>query len=198
MRLSSYLPLFLGALLVGACGHHSSPPIDCNGLLDAGICSSLIPIEGTDLDAGHNHVSIGTPVMYDTNPPCAGDHWPVWAVWGTHSSPVPPEYFVHNLEHGGVVLLYNCPQGCPDILLALECFVQSQPVDPLCASAGNGVDNRFVITPDPDLDGTWAAAAWGYYILSSEPCVDVDALGQFVTAHYGNGREALCAQGLFQ
>jgi hypothetical protein len=191
------LTFALAALLASGCGH-TAPPLDCGGVLDAGLCSPLIPVQGTDLDAGHNHVSIGTPVQYDTNPPCAGDHWPVWAVWGTHSTAVPPEYFVHNMEHGGVVLLYNCPNGCPDLLLALECFVQAQPVDPLCSSQGTGVDNRFLISPDPDLDGTWAAAAWGYYITSSAPCVQIASLTDFVTAHYGNGREALCAQGQFQ
>ena len=186
----------LSAFLIGGCGHSSTPAADCRGVFDAGLCSPLVPVLGTDLDAGHNHVSIGTPVQYDTNPPCAGDHWPVWAVWGTHTDPVPPEYFVHNLEHGGVVLLYNCPQGCPDLVLALECLVQAQPVDPICQ--GTGVDNRFLISPDPDLAGTWAAAAWRYYISSSAPCADVGALSAFITAHYGNGREALCAQGLFQ
>jgi hypothetical protein len=188
--------LLLLVLLALACGHSSPQQLDCNGVLDAGSCSPLVPIVGTDLDAGHNHVSIGTPVQYDTNPPCAGDHWPVWAVWGTHMDPVPAEYFVHNLEHGGIVLLYNCPQGCPDLLLALQCFVQQQPVDPICS--GTGVDNRYVISPDPDLDGTWSAAAWGYYIKSTAMCIDPNALSDFVAAHYGNGREALCAQGQFQ
>jgi len=190
-----FLIALVAPLALAACGHTSQSPLDCRGVFDAGHCSALMPVEGSDLDAGHQHVALGTQVQYDTNPPCAGDHWPVWAVWGTHTQPVPPEYFVHNLEHGGVVLLYNCPQGCPDIVLALQCFVQAQPADPIC---GSDVNNRYLITPDPDLNGTWAAAAWGYYLAGGGPCVDLGALGAFAAAHYGNGREALCAQGLYQ
>jgi len=189
-------PLAFASLIAAGCGH-TKPPLDCSGVLDAGLCSTLIPLEGSDLDAGHQHVSVGTPVHYDTNPPCAGDHLPVWAKWGVHDNAVNVEYLVHNMEHGGVVLFYNCPEGCPDLLLSLECFVQAQPDDPLCLSQvpGGDVKTRFVITPDPDLDGTWAAAAWGYYVVASESCLDVGVLADFVAAHYGNGREALCVDG---
>jgi hypothetical protein len=155
---------------------------------------------GSDPDAGHQHVAIGTPVQYDTNPPCAGDHWPIWATWGVHADAVPPEYFVHNLEHGGVVLVYNCPQGCPDLVTALQDFIQAQPDDPLCLSQvpDSGIRGRFLLTPDPDLLATWGASAWGYYLAASGTCLDVAALDEFVAAHYGNGREALCFQGFFQ
>jgi hypothetical protein len=189
------------AILLAACGRGTIylNPNDAgstNG--DGGACDPNAITQGSDLDAGHNHVALGTMVQYDTNPPCAGDHWPVWATWGVHSDIVAPEYFVHNLEHGGVVLLYNCPQDCPDLVAELQAFLQAQPIDPLCQAQGTGVPNRFLLTSDPDLDAVWAASAWGYYLSSSDSCLNVDALNAFVAAHYGNGREALCAQGLFE
>src|SRR5690242_14376423 len=74
---------------------------------------------GPGIDApaneGHLHVTPGTKVDYGANPPTSGSHWPYWRTpWDMYTTQVPREKWVHNLEHGGIVLLYNCPTGCPD------------------------------------------------------------------------------------
>lgn len=51
---------------------------------------------------GGSHVSQGTTVRYNSDPPACGDHWPSPAEWGAYSSPLPDEQLVHNLEHGGI------------------------------------------------------------------------------------------------
>ncbi len=181
-------------LLCFACGGRAGQLGD--GGFDAGPCGA--PTLGTNPDAGFNHLPIGTTIVYPTNPPAGGDHYPEWAVWGEHAGAVPAPYFVHNEEHGGIILLYNCPRGCPDLVNTLRTFMDNQPTDPLCAQAANGVNARFVLTPDPDLDVPVAAASWGFYYKQAESCVDVGALDDFIAAHYGQGRESSCAQGSFQ
>jgi hypothetical protein len=151
-------------------------------------------------NADHTHVDVGVTVVYPTNPPSGGPHWPVWARWGVHSNAVPVEYLVHNEEHGAVILVYNpakCATDCAALVGALTAFVDSLPQDPICTAAANGVRSRVVLSADPDLDVVWAAATWGWTYKPPGSCVDVPALRAFFDAHYGQGAEAECAQGGF-
>ncbi len=194
--------LWLAPLLGLACRQPVGEPFWDGGPCDAGVV-------GQYPDASFNHVPIGTTVSYGANPPAGGDHYPYWATWGIHADTVPAEYFVHNEEHGGLILLYNCPSGCPGIVDTLTEIVNAQPADPLCA--GSGVTNRMVMTPDPNILGPVAAAAWGWTYNEFDDCVDVASLQDFIDQHYGVGRlcpggadggmiscEPLCAQGLYQ
>ena len=48
------------------------------------------------------------------SPPVFGDHYPTWAAFQTYEYPVPLGYLVHSLEHGAVVVFYDCPEGCAE------------------------------------------------------------------------------------
>jgi Protein of unknown function (DUF3105) len=139
------------------------------------------------------HVPVGTHVDYDSNPPSSGPHYPIWAAYQEWPAPVQREYYVHDLEHGAVVLLYKCPDGgpCPEIVDALRKARDAIPDDPLCG--GTGVRVRVVITPDPLLDVPIAAAAWGW--IYKAQCVDLPSLTQFARDHYGQGTEPICTNG---
>ncbi|MFO0574969.1 MAG: DUF3105 domain-containing protein [Polyangia bacterium] len=141
-------------------------------------------------DEGALHVSTGTAVSYGTNPPASGPHYPVWGRWGEHTQPLPRGNYVHNLEHGGVVLLYRCDAGCPDTVAALRGLLESWPQDPACQAP---VRSRLVLTPDPLLDVPVAAAAWQNIYRAD--CVDLPSLRAFITAHYDRAPESLCADG---
>jgi hypothetical protein len=142
------------------------------------------------------HVPIGTAIQWDSNPPSSGPHFPVWAAYQAYSSPVPRGYYVHNLEHGAIVLLYNCSSPCPEIVAALEAVSNTIPDDPLCSALDAGVRVRSLVTPDPLLDVRVAAAAWGWTYRAD--CVDVASLSSFAAAHYGQGPEVLCDNGTTQ
>src|SRR5262245_8086029 len=53
------------------------------------------------------HVAEGSVINYAHNPPASGPHYPVWARYQEHNTVVARGYWVHNLEHGGVVFLYR-------------------------------------------------------------------------------------------
>jgi len=59
-------------------------------------------------------VTVCSAITYPMNPPVYGEHYPVWAAYKSYSFPVPLGFLVHDLEHGAVELLYNCPEGCAD------------------------------------------------------------------------------------
>ena len=42
------------------------------------------------------------------------------APWGVYEQEIPPETWVHNLEHGGLVILYHCVTPCPDLAQQLR------------------------------------------------------------------------------
>ena len=142
-----------------------------------------------------NHITPCTPLTYATNPPSGGDHRPVWAAFEKYTTPVPREMYVHDLEHGAIVFAYRCTDaaGCPDVVAALGSVFDGM-ADPLCLSIPGNPPARVVLTPDPDLATPIAAAAWGQTYTAT--CIDVPSLRAFGDAHYGQGREELCTNGL--
>ena len=155
---------------------------------DAGTCNTTV--EGFPLAAGA-HVATCSPITYATNPPTSGAHYPIWARYRSYPAPVPRGFWVHDLEHGAVVITYNCPDGCADDVAALEAFLAARPADPTCTAP---VANRFVVTPDPLLDTRFAASAWGFALRAD--CFDLGALGTFIDDHYARAPEDLCGDGV--
>jgi len=174
-----------GFLVVVACGDNLAPveaePDPCD-----------VEVRSFELEPGR-HFPPGTALTWSSNPPATGSHYGIWARWGrTYPEPVPRGHWVHNLEHGGVVLLHRCPDGCPDDVAAIEAVVAELPVDPLCAPAR---PTRTLITPDPELppDIRIAAAAWGWTYTAT--CVDATSLRAFIDEHYADAPENTCAEG---
>jgi hypothetical protein len=178
----------LAALAIGlgaGCGDNERPP---GG--PVGQCEGRV----FELDGEVGlHVSPGTPIRWSSNPPATGKHYPSWAGWFRSYSSLERGYWMHNAEHGGVILLYRCPDGCEGDLAALIAVAQARPQDPRCALP---VRNRVMVVADPMLpEGTKiAAVAWNAYYTAG--CVDAAALTSFVDDHYGRGPEDLCSDGL--
>lgn len=82
-----------------------------------------IPIQGqTHVQRGQAHPP------YNSVPPTSGWHYgDAVAPWGVSRDPIVAEIFVHNLEHGGIVIAHDCPSGCPDKISRLEEIVRSYP-----------------------------------------------------------------------
>ncbi len=170
---------------------------------------AIVPVP----DDGRYHLPFCTPITYNHDPPASGPHWPWPAPWGPHHEVVPREWWVHNLEHGGIVLLYNCPYpsdgGVPDgsagggrMPDGCDGGAPASPDD--CASdiatlvsfwANHPQDNwydmlfevRILITPDPLLPTRFAAVAWDWYYPFT--AIDPTALQCFIDARYGRGPE---------
>jgi len=131
------------------------------------------------------HVDQGTVIDWPMNPPTSGAHYiqlPAWAT--TYPIAVMRGNYLHNEEHGGVVMLYNCPDGCPDIVASMTSFGQALPQDPQCSAPINA---RWIVTPDPLLEPgvTVALAAWGWSYKA--PCFDEESVQHFFNEHYAAG-----------
>jgi hypothetical protein len=136
------------------------------------------------MDEGRQHVTEGSPIHYVNKPPSSGPHYPSPKDWGVYTEPIEPGYFVHNLEHGGVDFLYDCPSGCPDIVSQLENADKTFPVDKYG-------EIKLVVTPYSGLPNgaTVAALAWDYQLLLTKADFSIDKLLAFYNAHVDKGPE---------
>jgi Protein of unknown function (DUF3105) len=142
-------------------------------------------------DEGYLHVPCVEDVTYQTNPPSSGNHYPCWAAYQTYDAPIPWGNLVHSLEHGAIVIVYDCADGCPDDVAAIQTFMAGLPLDADCGpSLGK---DRLILMPDPDLDVRFAASAWGWTLKAD--CFDPTAFRQFFDDHYDHGREIICSDG---
>jgi hypothetical protein len=138
------------------------------------------------------HVEQCSTLSFSTNPPSGGQHYRDWAAYQTYDFALSAGNIVHNLEHGGVVFWYNCPEGCADEVADVQALIDALPVDPLCA--GTGADRRAILVPYPELGTRWGVSAWGSAL--SADCVDEEAFITFYVQHYARGPEQLCNAGV--
>lgn len=160
---------------------------------DAARCEPMIALHDS---LGGEHVVSNVGVTYNSNPPSSGPHcgsWGQYAIYGD-AKPLPRCNYIHNLEHGGVVLLYKCDGACPELVEALT-TVRNSIVDAECPSA-----KRVILTPDADLDTPIAAAAWRNTWTSE--CANqaaLDSLGQFIRDNLGGAgiapESGVCSNG---
>lgn len=135
-----------------------------------GSCVETLSIE----TAAH----INGPIAYPDTPPAGGNHGPCWADYGVYDDPaLPPERFVHNLEHGAVVFLYHCPGGCEDQVSQLAELVAELP--------------RTMLTPYPDMPEGFGAVAWGQRLVSD--CLDMSAMRDFYREFFDRAPESVAS-----
>jgi Protein of unknown function (DUF3105)/PKD domain len=107
---------------------------------------------------GDTHVEVNSDVNYITNPPASGPHYsqagfaPVNP--GIYPNQVRPERWIHNLEHGRIVVLYDCPGDCPESLIQnFETLLESVPL----SKHGN---KKLMVTRFAGLQVPIMAIAW--------------------------------------
>lgn len=134
-------------------------------------------------DEGHTHVAEGSFVQYQHNPPSSGSHYPAPTNWGVYNTPVPPGLFVHNLEHGGITVLYDCPSGCPAIVSQLDDAFKNFPVEKFG-------EVKLVVSPyHPLPEGAKVTAlAWDVEYDFTQG-FDENQLLAFYQQHVDHGRE---------
>jgi hypothetical protein len=135
---------------------------------------------------------VGSTIEWSTNPPATGPHYPSWAGWDRHYLNLPRGTWMHNAEHGGVIVLYNCPDGCQDVVDGLYEVARNAPTDASCVAPAT---KRIILAADPLLpEGVQVAAvAWNTFYTAS--CLD-PYLQTFVDTHFRHGPEDTCAEGI--
>lgn len=77
-------------------------------------------------EQGANHIPVGEPhEPYSSSPPTSGPHYEVPADTAFFAEQLPPEQFVHNLEHGQIVIWYH-PDAPAETISAIEGLVDQE------------------------------------------------------------------------
>lgn len=105
-----------------------------------------VPIQGQEhIPQGQSHPA------YNSDPPTSGWHYDQPADAGFYETPLPDEELVHNLEHGHVIISYDCNKlaNCETVKTELR-----------------GIVDRFqqwkvVAVPRENADAPLALTAWG-------------------------------------
>ena len=133
-----------------------------------------IPTQGRDhIPPGEEHAS------YNSVPATSGPHFSVPlapARWGVHEEVLADEVLIHNLEHGGIGVNYDCPDGCEEL------------VEQLAGIVDRAVDGglKVIMSPYPDLGARIALTAWT--TLDKFDVFDEDRVKDFITALESSSR----------
>ncbi len=155
-----------------------TPPAPGASAVPTPAVSANDPALGTkEKDNGNSHVDAGKPVTYASLPPTSGSHWPAPAApapWGIKDTQLPNEVTLHNLEHGGIVIVYN-PSLTADDLTKLKDSVRS-----ITATTKY---KKILLEPYKELtDAKIVLTAWDWILKLQAP--DQSAMVKFISAHY--------------
>ena len=109
---------------------------------------------------GREHIQVDDPhEPYNSDPPTSGPH--AGAVPADFYNEAPPdENLVHNLEHGYVILWYNCSTldeaGCQNLKSQIQAVMdRARPVS-IATTA-----KKLIAAPRPSMDALLALTSWG-------------------------------------
>ncbi len=150
----------------------SVPGIDAqvDASSDAGGCNTR-----TEQLPGTSAFHVTGDVVYPDPPPVGGNHNVCWAKWGVHDEELADENWVHNLEHGGIVFLYNCSDGCPNEVDTMKVFVSGR--------------TQALLTPYSLMPTRFAVLSWGVRLTTN--CFDMPSFQQFYQAHVDRAPESI-------
>ena len=168
---------------MAGCGKSGSATTPSPQPSDDGSC---VMTESAVASEGWIHVVEGTPVNYAHNPPASGPHYPVWARYQAYTTAVARPYWVHNLEHGAIVLLHR-PDTSAALVSRLTDSFRALPSDSQCGHS------RALLTPDPLLARAVTVVA-ANFVLEGD-CVSADAIRRFTLAHRNQAPENICDSG---
>jgi hypothetical protein len=172
--------IFAGLIFLGA----SAPAYGCSFQLDPAPSPSVAPSGSPVLgqiedDMGHTHIDPGTLARYTFCPPASGVHYNL-----SGQGPIPPRLYgpddpalpmgwIHNLEHGGLVILYNCNAGGCDQSNQdqLKALIGNFPNSPICQiPSGTYPKGQLspVIARFDQMKTPFAALVWGRVLFQDK------------------------------
>lgn len=133
-----------------------------------------------------DHISEGQQhAPYNSDPASSGPHYDsasAPAEWGVYTQEVKEEIFLHNLEHGGVVITYS-----PDIIQP----DQQEKLQTLFAPPYRNKEfkpTRAILTPRAKNTKAIQLASWGYTLSLDQ--FDEAKIIKFYLQHSGKAPEA--------
>ena len=176
--------LVVALILIGRAAGVFEPPVASNIDPNATAYDVAGQTIGTHMeDLGNAHVPAAQTVSYPSLPPTSGQHWAAPqapAPWGVKTQWLPWEVTTHNLEHGGIVIIYSSSLSTDDVTLIRGVVRQLN-------TAGYG---KIILEPWPDMpkESKVILTAWNWILRL--PTIDQTQIIKFTRAHHGGAGEA--------
>jgi hypothetical protein len=181
----------MAAVLTGCAGSHGGG----TAASSAASQQSAPPFLGRAYPSqGHDHLSPGQTdtFAYNSNPPTSGPHRELFTDTFISPTPLPRYVQVHLLEHGNVLLQYNCE--CPDLASALGGIAMKYDVrllpqnelQPSLQDVQNAEDQGLavIVAPYPRMQSRIALTAWTR--LATLAALDQPKITSFIDAYLHN------------
>ena len=156
------------------------------------------PLGQVQPDMGRGHILAPEPQRYADCPPASGIHYappggPIIARYYGPDDATLPQGWIHNLEHGGLVILYSCDKGaCDDATQQqLQALFKDFPDSPVCGFKKGNIGP--VITRFEDMKTPIAALLWGR-VLFQDKLDTAQILEYFKTQAELKNPEQQCAR----
>jgi hypothetical protein len=152
-RITPWLAAFAVILVAAACTSG-----DDDGSVD--LSDFPYPVQEIEALESRDHFPTGqTYDDYNSNPPTSGPHADSWAPVGVAELAVAKEVAVHNMEHAGVVVWYNC--HAEPVLDNDDCAaLRDQLSQVVLQEVADG--NEVLLTSYSLMDARIALTSWGY------------------------------------
>ena len=110
--------------------------------------------------AGAEHIPEGQKAIdYNSDPPTSGQHYAQPAEAGFYEEAPPDERLVHNLEHGHIVVYYNCSglsdTACEELRDGIREAMEAAGVVPSTRTL------KIVAVPRPGMENMITYTSWG-------------------------------------
>jgi len=134
---------------------------------------------------GENHIAAGQPHdAYNSDPASSGPHYADSSAptpWGVYTQLIPDEVFLHNEEHGGVVVTYK-PDLPTNQIKSLRALFAAPYSDK------SFEPNKAVVTARPQNTHAIELASWTWTLSLDQ--YDEAAIKKFYLQHVGKSPEA--------
>jgi hypothetical protein len=145
------------------------------GVVGFGFWYVLLNRPGRSVETSGAGVHTGTPDGgYSTSPPTSGPHDPGVPDWGEQGE-IPEPLQVHALEHGGVLIQYNCPERCLGLEEELRAVLRKY-------------DTKVILAPYSSMSALIALTSWGKIDLLDE--FDRGRIEKFVSKNRNHAPES--------
>ncbi len=133
-----------------------------------------MPIQSRD------HIAVGAQhPPYNSNPPTSGWHYDTPLAAGIYDTPQVDENLVHSLEHGYIIVSYDCAKlnglSCDDLKTKLSDLANQQRIW------------KLIVVPRDNMDAPIALTAWGR--IEKLNTYDENSIRAFVSAWRDKGPE---------
>ncbi len=176
----------IGLIAVFAVTTATSPAYACTTIdtVQAPVAGELGQVQ---TDQGNQHVATGDKVTYPVCPPASGKHinnpprGPIPARFYGPNDDAVPNGWVHNLEHGGLVVLYSCDKGACDAATQdqLRSLVTGLPASAVCKTPAGVVSP--VVAHFEQMPTRFAALVWDRVLYMDT--LDVQKVYDFYTQY---------------